>query len=71
MTHAQIARNIMASSPNAFAYGARDAVLHNDYMKLEAMLPGVKFTSRKTGQDQWELVGACHDGSIVTWDIGE
>jgi hypothetical protein len=71
MTHAQIARRIMASSPNAFAYGARDAVLYNDFVKLEAMLPGVKFTSRKTGQDQWELVGACHDGSIVTWDVGE
>jgi hypothetical protein len=71
MTHAQIARTIMASSPNAFAYGARDAVLYNDFVKLEAMLPGVKFTSRKTGQDQWELVGACHDGSIVTWDVGE
>lgn len=71
MTHAQIARNLLAKQPvGVFAHAAQPAVLRGDYSLLERMFPGVKFASRKTGVDRWELVGTCTDGSVIVWGVG-
>lgn len=70
-THAQIARNLLAGrDPSVFARAAERVVTHQDYSLLERMLPGVVFASRKVGQDEWELVGTCADGSTVVWRLG-
>jgi hypothetical protein len=71
MTHADTARNHVATAPNIFAYAAREAVIHHDNTKLERMFPGVTFAHRPVGPEQWELVGTCRDGSVVIWTIGE
>lgn len=70
-THAQIARSLLATMPpNVFAYAAREGVINGDYTRLEQMLPGMKFASRKTGTDLWELVGTAADGSVCVWGVG-
>lgn len=70
-THAQIARELVAKLPaGIFAHAVRDAALHNDYLKLERMLPGMKFAVRKVSQDEWELAGTAEDGSTVLWRAG-
>ena len=70
-THAQIARDlVIKAAPGVFARGALAAVTHHDTTDLERMLPGVRFSSRPTGPDRWELTGVCVDGSTVTWDVG-
>lgn len=71
-THADIARNLVAKlPPGVFAHAARDAVIHQDFVTLERMLPGVGFATDKVGSDEWQLVGACTDGSTVIWRVGD
>lgn len=71
LTHAQIARNIVARAPGStFAYAARDAVVNRDFTTLERMLPGMIFACRPTGSDRWELVGTAKDGSTCVWGVG-
>lgn len=70
-THAQIARNLLVAMPDGvFARGVQDAVLRDDYALLERMLPGMKFSHRALGRDQWELIGTAGDGSIAVWRVG-
>lgn len=70
-SHAQIAKEIVAKAPaGVFARACSEVVTGASYLTLERMLPGVKFASRKTGPDQWELVGTCTDGSVCIWGIG-
>lgn len=70
-THAQIARNLLVGqSDGVFAHAARDAVIDANFATLERMLPGMKFATRPTGTDQWELVGTAADGSVAVWRVG-
>jgi hypothetical protein len=71
-THAQIARQLVAAKlpPKVFAAAVRDGVINRDFSTLQRMLPGVRFDTRKVGQDEWELVGVCEDGSTVIWRAG-
>lgn len=71
MTYAQIARDLVDQLPaGVFAHAARDAVIHQDFVTLTRMLPGVAFAVRKLGTDDWELAGTCEDGSTVLWRVG-
>lgn len=70
-THAQIAKLLLSrTDPRVFAHAARDAVIDRNFTTLERMFRGVTFDCRATGPDQWELVGACADGSTVVWGVG-
>lgn len=71
-THADIASHLVSQMPpGTFAYAARAAVVHQDFITLERMLPGVKFAATKVGPDEWQLAGACDDGSTVIWRVGD
>jgi hypothetical protein len=70
-THAQIARNLLVGLPDGvFAHAAREGVLNGNYAELERMFRSMKFASRKTGPDLWELVGTASDGSTIVWQVG-
>jgi hypothetical protein len=70
-THADIACRLAATlPPGVFGRGARDAITHQDFVMLERLFPGVCFTTRKTGPDEWELAGVCEDGSTALWQVG-
>ena len=71
-SHADVARRLTANmAPGIFARGARDAVIHNDFILLERLFPGMKFATKKLDTDLWQLTGFCEDGSTVTWGVGE
>lgn len=70
-SHAQVARRLTINMPpGVFAHAARDGVIHNDFVTLERMFPGMKFAAKAVGPDEWELIGTCTDGSTVTWGVG-
>ena len=71
-THAQVAKMVVGrAAPGIFARAALEVITQSDYTTLERMLPGVRFAHRKTGPDEWELVGTCADGSVVVWRVAE
>lgn len=70
-THAQIATNLVAKlPPGVFGRGALAAIQHQDFTTLETMLPGVRFATTKVGADEWQLAGACEDGTTAIWRVG-
>lgn len=71
MTHADVAQRLVAKMPpGVFAHAARDGVVHHDFILLERMLPGVRFSACRVESDEWQLAGACEDGSTVIWRVG-
>lgn len=71
MTHAEIATKLVAKlPPGVFAHAARDGVIHSDFVTLERMLPGIRFAAMRVASDEWQLTGACEDGSSVVWRVG-
>jgi len=71
VTHADIAKRLIDKlPPGVFAHAARDGVLHQDFVKLERMLPGVRFATLASGPGEWELAGTCEDGSTIVWQVG-
>jgi hypothetical protein len=71
MSHAQIARRLtIGMDQRVLAKAMADAVLHQDFLTLERMLPGMKFATMKVATSEWELIGTCEDGSTVTWGVG-
>jgi hypothetical protein len=70
-SHSEIACRLIAElPPGVFAHAARDGVIHQDFVMLERLLPGVRFAVDKVAVDEWQLTGACEDGSIITWLVG-
>jgi len=70
-THADIVSKLaMQKAPGTFAHAARNAVAHQDFITLERMFPGVRFSTHKVAADEWQLFGVCEDGSTVVWRIG-
>jgi hypothetical protein len=71
VSHSEIACRLIAElPPGVFAHAARDGVIHHDFIMLERLLPGVRFAVDKVDVDEWQLVGACEDGSVITWLVG-
>lgn len=71
MTHADIACQLVSElPPGVFAHAALDAVAHADFVMLERMLPGVRFSVHPLGVDRWRLTGVCADGSMAVWTVG-
>ena len=71
MSHADTAKRLIDKlPPGVFARAARDAVLHQDFVLLGEMLPGVYFASDQVSPDEWQLAGTCADGSTIIWRIG-
>lgn len=71
MTHADVANRLVAKlPPGVFAHAARDAVIHEDFILLNRMLPEVDFTAARVAPDEWQLFGQCADGSTVAWRVG-
>lgn len=70
-THSERACHVVGKlPPNVFAMAVRDAVLYNDFGKLEKILPGVRFEMAHVGIEQRSLIGHCADGSIAAWAVG-
>jgi hypothetical protein len=70
-THADIAAALVLKlPPGVFAHAARDAVLHQDFVTLKRMLPGVQFATIQVSPGEWELAGTCADGSTCIWGVG-
>ena len=71
-THADTAKRLVDKlPPGVFAHAARDAVLHQDFMLLRSMLPGMEFVTKPVGPDEWQLAGVARDGSTVIWRVGD
>lgn len=72
MSHADVARDLTNRlPPGVFARACLPAVQSQDFVQLEAMLPGVKFAVTPLARDMWDLTGVCKDGSIVHWGVGD
>lgn len=69
-SHADIASAVVAKRPRAFAYAAREAVIHNDFKLLNRIFPDFVFRVEKIDQDRWLLSGTGSDGSTCIWQVG-
>lgn len=70
-THADVAKGLIDKlPPGVFAHAALYAILHQDFVILNGMLPGVSFAVDKVGPDEWQLAGVCADGSTCIWRVG-
>lgn len=70
-THADVATRLVGKlPPGVFAHACRDAVIHEDFSQLNAMLPELAFTAVRVAPDEWQLFGTCGDGSVAAWRVG-
>lgn len=70
-THSERATDLVGKLPGAtFAIAVRDAVLYDDFGKLEKILPGVRFELAATDIERRTLLGHCSDGSVAAWAVG-